>query len=75
LSQPIKITVSKPITVLEIVILSVIFTAYTYVVRYTQGYTFSVMLSEQSFTDPHIHKLTHDTLHVAESQYHQAVIA
>ena len=66
MSESKQVIVSKHgISKLAIVVLAIIFAVGLFLVSFDQGHIFSVVYSEQAFTDLYIHELTHDMRHAA----------
>ncbi len=61
-----EITISKrPVPILGVVILAVIFAFGLFLVGYDQGHLFSIIQGVEAFDDLYIHELTHDMRHAA----------
>ncbi len=61
-----EITISKrPVPILGVVILAVIFAFGLFFVGYDQGHLFSIVQGVEAFDDLYIHELTHDMRHAA----------
>ncbi len=61
-----EITISKrPVPILGVVILAVIFAFGLFLVGYDQGHLFSIVQGVEAFDDLYIHELTHDMRHAA----------
>ncbi len=61
-----EITISKrPVPILGVLILAVIFAFGLFLVGYDQGHLFSIVQGVEAFDDLYIHELTHDMRHAA----------
>ncbi len=61
-----EITISKrPVPILGVMILAVIFAFGLFLVGYDQGHLFSIIQGVEAFDDLYIHELTHDMRHAA----------
>lgn len=66
MSSIVEITISKrPVPILGVVILAVIFAFGLFLVGYDQGHLFSIIQGVEAFDDLYIHELTHDMRHAA----------
>jgi len=61
-----EITISKrPVPILGVLILAVIFAFGLFLVGYDQGHLFSIIQGVEAFDDLYLHELTHDMRHAA----------